>query len=283
MQPSKDAPEVTQSRSFTHEGLDVEELAFDTSSGSPITAYFLPPARAAAGAILYCHAHGNRYDIGKSELLFGRPALQKPYLPDLAERGWAILCVEMPTFGARQTPNESALSKSHLWGGTTLFGQMLCELVLGLNFLSAHPQIDADKIATLGVSMGGTHAWWLHALDTRVRAAVSICCFADMQTLIETGAHDGHGHYMTVPGLLPLVSTGQIAGLAYPRPQLHCVGLKDWSTPEPAFDIARKDLSHAYRHEPDMLSFYVSPDTEHAETAEMRTKTLGFLTRYLAG
>ena len=41
----------------------------------------------------------------------------------------------------------------------------------------------------------------LAALDDRIKAVAHLCCFADYDTMIELGAHDGHGHYMTIPGL----------------------------------------------------------------------------------
>ena len=197
----------------------LETLTLRLSDGSEAPAIFLlPPGTGPFPAILYCHAHGNRYDIGRDELIAGRPALTAPYAPDLLARGYAVLCVEMPCFGARAHISESAESKARLWRGTTLFGRMLAEQVAALDWLSARPDIDATRIATLGISMGGTLAWWMAAIDPRIRAAVSLCCFADMDCLIDTGAHDGHGHYMTVPGLLAHATTGEVAGLARAAP-----------------------------------------------------------------
>ena len=72
--------------------------------------------------------------------------------------------------------------------------------------------------------MGGTLAWWLAALDGSIAAATSIACFAGLATLIETGAHDRHGHYMTVPGLLKLAPTETVCELTAPVPILNCVG-----------------------------------------------------------
>ncbi len=257
-----------------------EQLIFNASTGADIPAYFLHPPGPDAPAILYCHAHGGRYDIGKTELTDGRPALTGPYLGDLAAAGYAVLCLEMPCFGARAGQKEDATAKALLWHGKTLFGQMLAELSAGITYLARHPDIDPNRIATCGISMGGTHAWWLAALDPRVRAAVSLCCFADLARLIETGAHDGHGNYMTVPGLLDLTSTGNLAGLTAPRAQFHGVGLQDWSTPMDAFEIARAESEHNYKTNSDQLQFHVENDTGHTETDTMRRAALQFLSRH---
>jgi pimeloyl-ACP methyl ester carboxylesterase len=262
-----------------------DDLVFHTQSGAEIPATFVhPPADTApVPAVLYCHAHGANYPVGRTELTDGRKALVGPYLGDLIRLGYAVLCVEMPCFGARQDLDESTLAKAALWRGDTLFGQMLGELMMGLDFLSDHPQIDPARIATLGLSMGGTHAWWLAALDPRIKAAASLCCLADLARLIESGAHDGHGQYMTVPGLVATISTGRLAGLTAPRAQLVCVGLQDWSTPKPAFEQARVDLEASYAAigASDALEFFVDPDLGHEETPQMRACVLDFLTRRL--
>ena len=65
--------------------------------------------------------------------------------------------------------------------------------------------------------MGATLAFWLAALDPRMKAVAHLCCFADLETLVASGAHDLHGLYMTVPGLLAVARTGEIAGLIAPR------------------------------------------------------------------
>ncbi len=250
--------------------------------GEVIPATFLRPETGPVPALIYCHAHGNRYEMGREELTEGRPALIGPYAPDLQRLGIAALCIEMPAFGTRQHPGESARAKAHLWRGTTLFGQMLAELAAGVSFLCDHPVIDAGRIGALGLSMGSTHAFWLAALDERIRAASALCSFADLGRLVESGEQDGHGIYMTVPGLLREWSTGRIAGLAAPRALQICVGMQDWSTPEHAFAPARAELEAAYEAAPEHLSFHVEEDLGHAESPAMRQAVLSFLTRRLA-
>lgn len=270
-----EAPRVGQ---VTPNGL--QHLCFEGPDG-PVPALYLPSQTGAA--VLYCHAHGNRYDIGMSELTDGRPALLGPWLPELAQRGIGVLCLEMPCFGRRAQAKEDATAKALLWHGATLFGQMLAEQRAGFSWLAAQPGVAPDRIATLGISMGGTLAWWLAALHPPVAAAVSMCCFADMAQLIETGAHEGHGAYMTVPGLLARSSTAGVAALIAPRPQLHCVGFEDWSTPKPAFEQARSELCAAYASADatEALRFHTDPQTGHSETPAMRADVLAFLTRHL--
>ena len=264
-------------------GWQIEHLIFqaENGTGEDIPGYFLRPkaGNRPVPAVIYAHAHGNNYRIGGAELTAGRPALRGPYAPDLVHAGIAALSFDLPAFGARQHPPEGARAKAHLWQGQTLFGQMLAELQSGVDFLTGHPSVAKGRIGALGFSMGSTLAWWLAALDSRIRATSASCSFADLASLVATGGHDGHGIYMTVPGLLPLARSGQIAGLAAPRALQICVGLQDWSTPEAAFGIARSDLEGAFAAvgATDKLQFHVEPASGHIETPAMRNAVLAFL------
>lgn len=260
----------------------LDDLLFETAGGVPVPALFLrpPDGQTPVPALVYCHAHGNRYTMGREELIEGRPSLQGPYAADLVALGLAALCMDMPCFGTRQLPMESARAKAALWRGETLFGQMLAEQMAGLSFLADHPVVDRNRLGALGFSMGSTLAWWLAAMDERVRAASALCSFADLETLVDLGEHDGHGTYMTVPGLLPVARSGQIAGLTTPRALQICVGLNDWSTPEGAFNRGRQDLEAAYGGRQG-LEFHIEPDAAHEETPAMRAAVLRFLKRQL--
>ena len=65
-------------------------------------ALFTRPLEAAGPlpVVLYHHAHGGDYSLGKSELIEGRSALQRPpYAEPLAGRGIAALCIDAWNFG----------------------------------------------------------------------------------------------------------------------------------------------------------------------------------------
>jgi len=273
---------VTQCGVSDCHGWVLEELRFEGVRGETIPALFLRPQNGTppVPALVYAHAHGNRYSIGREELVQGRPSLQGPYARDLVALGVSALCLEMPCFGTRQHPGESERAKTALWRGETLFGQMLAEQMMGVSFLAAHPMVRADRIGALGFSMGSTLAWWLAGMDERIRAASALCSFADLETLVDLGASDGHGIYMSVPGLLPNARSGAIAGLAVPRALQICVGLQDWSTPREAFEVGRRDLEAAFGGG-GRLAFHVEPDTAHEETPAMRGAVLEFLRQEL--
>ncbi len=264
------------------DGFRAEKLILERDDGVRVRGFLTGPAGEWRGlpAIVYIHAHGAKYEIGARELLDGRPALRGPYAADLARRGIVALALDMPCFGDRATEPESAAAKRHLWNGTTLFGEMLNDLGGAVDVLAAQDGVDAKRIGTFGLSMGATLAFWLAALDSRIAAVAHLCCFADLGELVRRNGHDLHGIYMTVPGLLPKIRTGQIAGLAAPRPHYAAMGAKDPLTPPEAIDIGLADLKLAYGNS-NALRVHVDPDTGHVETPRMRDDVLRFFAESL--
>jgi pimeloyl-ACP methyl ester carboxylesterase len=262
-------------------GIRAEKLQLRSSAGVSIRAILTGPDSEWCDrpAVLYCHAHGNRYAIGASELIEGRPALlPEPYGQALAREEFVAFSVDMPCFGGRASDGEQALAKKHLYEGRTLFGQMLAELGGALDFLSRIDGIDANRLGVFGFSMGATHAFWLAALEPRIRAVAHACAFADLETLVTSGAHDLHGLYMTIPGLLKEFSTGQIAALVAPRPQLACLGLLDPLTPADAVGRAMAEVRAGYNRSNALSQFQslIADDVGHIETDAMRGQVLGF-------
>ncbi len=262
----------------------VEHLTFETSDGESVRGFLTrPKSETPSPAILYIHAHGARYDIGAAELLDGRPALSEPLGPVLARMGFAALAIDMPGFGSRAASTESSLAKARLWRGRSLAGQMLGEQAAALEWLAAQPFVQPGRIGCFGISMGATLGYWLAAVDQRIAALAHLCCYADLATLVELGAHDLHGIYLTVPGLLNVASNGEIAGLVAPRPQLVCIGDLDPLTPPIAVDRALEQTRQSYAEAgaSDALQLHREPDTGHQESPQMRRAVLDFFDRHL--
>lgn len=232
-------------------------------------------------AILYGHSHGGGYAVGARELLDGREYLVGPLGPVFARAGYVTLCIDMPVFGERATVSENFAAKALLWHGKSLFGEMLSDHAAALTYLASRDDVDAGRIGAFGLSMGCVLSYWLAAIDPRIAAVAHLCCFADFRTMIELGAHDGHGIYLTVPGLLREADGGSIAALIAPRPQLICVGEADHLSPPLAVARAWDELSPAYADAPDMLEKVSEPGIGHQETPRMREAVLRFFSRHL--
>lgn len=245
--------------------------------------FLIPKGEGPFPAVLYCHAHGGEYSLGRHELTEGARWLVAPYAPDFLAHGFAVLAVDMPGFGARQIEgSEASIAKACLWRGQPLFGCMIEDLIGALDWLTARPEVDANRIATLGVSMGGAHAFWLAALDKRIAACAHICMLADVRSLIVSGAHARHGDYLTVPGLLRKADMGDVAALVAPRPQFVAWGEHDQLTPPNARRAAMDRLRESYGSSAALVTM-VDPDAGHGETRKIREAALQFLDCNLAG
>ena len=151
-----------------------------------------------------------------------------------------------------------------------------------VDWLAARADVDASRIGTVGMSMGSTMAWWLAALDERIKVTVDICCLTDFHTLLAMKGLGGHGVYYYVPGLLKHFTTSQINALIAPRAHLGLAGLQDKLTPVAGLDIIDRDLRRVYADagHPERWQL-LRYDVGHQETAEGRREVLAFLQRFL--
>jgi hypothetical protein len=275
-------------------GYVLEKLVLDLNGIEPVPAYFVKPKnlRGKAPTVLYHHAHGGDYQLGKEELLKGRSALQSPpYAELLASMGCCALCADTWVFGERARPREpktpanlreTDVFKEMLWKGQVLWGMMVYDSIRAMDYLTTRPEVDASRIGTLGLSMGSTMAWWLAALDERVKVTVDICCLTDFQALIEINNLRGHGIYYFVPSLLKHFTTSQINALIAPRAHLSLAGNLDLLTPPKGLDRIDAELKKVYAAAgvADRWRLF-RQDVGHQETPEMRTEIVKFLKQYL--
>ena len=235
--------QVTSHGQFEAEHFITEKLSIDNGAGETIPAVLLLPLqrRGRIPAILYCHWHGGEYGKGKVEL-FEAEHTPEPPGATLAKLGFAVLAIDAPGFGARQgkgpggpaqkgEAGEAAASKFNLWIGRTLWGMLLRDDLLALDYLAARPEIDPRRLGVTGISMGATRAWWLMALDERLRAGVAVACLTRYQDLIAAGGLNRHGIYYYVPGLLNHFDTEAVVSLVAPRPLLVMNGDRDQGSP----------------------------------------------------
>ena len=263
----------------------LEKLLLDLNGIEPVPAYFVYPRdkKGPFPAILYNHAHGGNYVLGKDELIYGREALQKPpYAEVLTQKGYCALCIDAWCFGERRGRTESETFKQMLWMGQVLWGMMVYDSLRAIDYLVSRPDVDASRLGTMGISMGSTMAWWVAALDTRIKVCIDICCLTDFQALIESRGLDGHGIYYYVPGLLKHFTTSDINKLIVPRPHLSLAGNFDRLTPPQGLDRIDAELKKAYAKENAADAWkLVRYNTGHFETAAMRKEILSFLERWL--
>lgn len=263
----------------------LERLLLDLNGVEPVPAYFTRPvgAKESFPVVLFNHSHGGNYTIGKDELISGREYMQNlPYAQVLAEQGWGALAIDAWNFGERRGRTESELFKELLWRGQVLWGLMVYDSLKAVDYLLTRPDVDGNRIATLGMSMGSTMAWWTAALDTRVKVCAHLCCTTEFEALIAHGGLNGHGIYYYVPGLLKHFSTADILSLICPRPHLSLNGLYDDLTPADGLEAIDRAMKDAYQAAgaPEAWRMVNEPHG-HIETPVFRREMMAWLERYL--
>ena len=111
-------------------------------------------------------------------------------------------------------------SKLNLWLGRCLWGMILRDDLMALDYLCSRPEVDPNQIAVTGISMGATRTWWLMALDERPKTGVAVACLTRYQNLLAHQSLKYHGIYYFVPGMLNHFDTEAVVSLAAPRPML---------------------------------------------------------------
>jgi hypothetical protein len=271
-----------------HDGYTLERLVLDLNGVEPVPALLLIPDKIQkpAPGLLFIHWHGGMYDLGKEQLLIGDKA-QPAYAPVCAEKGLVTLAIDSWCFGERKHAQvgkvgEEDAFKLMLWRGQVLYGMMMFDEFRALDYLASRPEVDPKRLGAFGMSMGSTKAWWLAALDPRVRLCLDVCCLTEFEDLIKINNLKGHGIYYYVPRLLTKFSTAQINELIVPRPRLSVNGRQDDLTPPAGVEQVRDYLLPLYRkygREADCrIELF---DCPHVELPEMRKLILEWMDAHL--
>jgi hypothetical protein len=275
----------TKKQEDVRDGYVLETWDLDLNGVETVPAYLARPQNASGRlpGIVFNHSHGGGYKIGKLELVDGRSYLQPvPYAKALTDLGYVALAIDHWVFGERSHTTETDMFKAMLWQGQVLWGMMVYDSLRALDWLVERPDVDRARIGTVGISMGSTMAWWLAALDERVKVTVDICCLTDFHTLLALKGLSGHGVYYYVPGLIKRYTTSQINALIAPRAHLGLAGLQDKLTPVEGLDIIDRELTRVYAEQghPERWKL-LRYDVGHMETPEGREEILAFFKRFL--
>ncbi len=271
-----------------HDGYTLERLVLDLNGVEPVPALLLIPDKRAprAPGLLYIHWHGGMYDLGKEQLLVGVDA-QPAYAPVCAEKGLVTLAIDCWCFGERKhhevgRTGEEDTFKSMLWNGQVLYGMMMFDEFRAMDYLSARPEVDPNRLGALGMSMGSTKVWWLAALDPRVRLSMDVCCLTDFEELVKVHNLSGHGIYYFVPSLLKHFQTAQINELIVPRAHLSVNGRLDDLTPPAGVERVRDYLAPLYQKYGKSEDCHIELfDCPHWELPAMRKLILEWMDTYL--
>jgi uncharacterized protein len=137
------------------------QLEFRTGTEPPIPAVLLLPVSAAPvpGAVLL-HGYSSR-----------KEDMAGPVGRSLMAQGIASLAIDLPLHGTRTDPLQAQAARNPL-EMVRLWRQALAEVRLGLRYLEARRELDRERLALVGYSMGAFLSVITAAEEPRVRAVV---------------------------------------------------------------------------------------------------------------
>lgn len=276
------------------EGYSIEKFVFDNGVDSEVPGYLAIPAQrdGRRPAILTMHGHGSSKDN-----MFGYQPTSQDVAEMLARRGYVVIGIDNYFNGerkgrgpagdlevmARGSDQEMSLFKLNLWLGRTLWGMMLRDEQIALDYLVSRPEVDPHRIGAQGMSMGSTRSWWLGAIDDRIQAVVGVACFTRYEDLVAIRALRAHGIYYFVPGLLKHFDSEGIMALLAPRPFLALTGDRDAGSPPEGMKKLEEILSRFYilHGRPERFQSVIYPETGHVYNDDMKKRMVEWFDKYL--
>ncbi|MDX1981284.1 MAG: alpha/beta hydrolase family protein [Bryobacteraceae bacterium] len=292
--PPRPTPAVRIVKTDRRDGYRIEKFVFHNGVDFDVPGYIAVPEGfpGPRPAILTMHGHGS-----SKENMFGYQPTSQDVAELLAKKGYVVIGIDSYFNGerrglgpagelekqARNADQEMSLFKLNLWLGRTLWGMMLRDEQMALDYLVTRPEVDATRIGAQGMSMGSTRAWWLAAIDDRVKAVVGVACFTRYQDLIATRALRAHGIYYFVPGLLRHFDSEGVMALMAPRPFLALTGDRDAGSPPEGMKTLERILNRFYAlyEKPDAFRSVIYPETGHVYNDDMKQKMVAWFEKHL--
>jgi dienelactone hydrolase len=293
--PARPSPSRVRTVSIDRkEGYRIEKFVLDNGGDSEVPGYIAVPDKPAGRrpAILTMHGHGS-----SKENMFGYQPTSQDVAELLARKGYVVLGIDSYFNGerkgagpagsretlARNADQEMSLFKLNLWLGRTLWGMMLRDEQIALDYLVSRPEVDPARIGAQGMSMGSTRAWWLGAIDDRIKAVVGVACFTRYEDLIAIRELSAHGIYYFVPGLLKHFDSEGVMALLAPRPFLALTGDRDSGSPPEGMKKLEEILSRVYKvhGRPEAFRSVIYPETGHVYNDDMKRRMLEWFDRFL--
>jgi hypothetical protein len=198
-------PEVMRRIDMPAGGYRLEELTLQSLPDRRAHVWLAAPknARGKVGAVLAINGHGgNGEEVvrGLSLYWYGRA---------LAELGYVVIA---PDVGQHELQHTN-------W---TLMGERTWDALRCLDYLETRPEVDRNRIAVAGLSLGGETTMYVAALDERVKAA----CSSGWLTTV-ANMKNGHCPCFNFPGLEENFDFADIFACVVPRPLVLELGEKE--------------------------------------------------------
>ena len=154
---------------ITQEGIRRQSISLAGHYGERVTAYvWIPETKAGEKrpAVLALHPTG---PLGKGIVAGLGPRANRQYAVELAQRGYVVIAPDYVTFGDSLSHNFA----TDQYESGTMKG--IADHMRSVDYLLSRSDVDSQRIATIGHSLGGHNSIFLAVFDDRIKATVTSC------------------------------------------------------------------------------------------------------------
>jgi len=251
-------PRILEKKKFN--GYTREKIIFQSRDNLSVFGYLLLPEKVSSPvpAIVCLPGHGRGCDdiVGIAENGQQREiksGYERDFALQVVEHGYAALAIEQLAFGCRRDEparkkGPGASSCQPAAGAALLFGQTMIgwrvwDVMRAIDYVMTRSEVDSSRIATMGISGGGTVSLFSAALDERIKIGVVSGYFNTFRDSILSLSHCIDNY---VPGILNYIEMYDIAGLIAPRGLFVESGVRDPIFPIQGSRAAFKKAEYIY-------------------------------------
>ena len=154
---------------------------------------------------------------------------------------------EVVAFNRQAGQNEQLVARSLFTAGVTWPGVLVSDDLRSVDYLVTRPEVDARRIACVGLSVGGYRSFLLAAMDPRIKAAVDVGWMTSLGSQIKRHVIHTVGFSFHIVGLHRYLDLPDLAALIAPRSLLVINGSKDWLFPSAGVAAAFEKIGQCYR------------------------------------
>jgi len=189
---------------------------------------------------------------------------------------------EISAFNRRSSQNEQLVARSLFTAGISWPGVILWDDLRTVDYLCSREEVDASRIASVGLSVGGYRSFLLAALDERIKAAVDVGWMTSFPAQVKRHVLNTVGLTFHVPGLLRYLDLPDLAALVAPRALLAINGSQDRLFAPEGVQAAFEKIGRIYQKAgvPDRQACRLY-DAPHQFNAEMQEEAWKWLARWV--
>ena len=281
------------------------KVVLNITGDSRVLGFMLvPKSKGPHPAVLLLHDHGGKFDIGKEKVVepWDEPAEKiasamnwakecyggRFFGDELAKRGYVCFVTDMLNWSDREGGGheaQQALASNLFNLGMSFAGLIAHEDLRAAEFLSEQPEVDPNRIAAMGLSVGGFRTWQVAALSEHIAAGVSVCWMSTYNALMVPGNNHARGHSaytMIHPGLSHYLDYPDIASIACPKPMMFCCASQDPLFPLASIEEAFSKMRNVWdsQNESDNLVTKLYP-TFHEFSLDMQSDAFTWLDKVM--